>query len=95
MTAEGSHPKNVHGERQTLLDLEAQQASKVGRLASAMPPCTLKLRRVMAGQGRILGDPGNRRPSGPEMLHKLAPALPAWSSESARSTPAWPTTSRW
>jgi hypothetical protein len=56
-------------------------------LASAV-----ELGRVMAEQGRILRSPANRRPSGPEVLHKLAPALQAWSSESARLKPNRPTT---
>jgi hypothetical protein len=38
----------------------------------------------MAEQTRILGDPANRRLSGPEVLEKLAPALQAASGESAR-----------
>jgi hypothetical protein len=56
--------------------------------ATAMFASAVMMGRVMAEQGRILGDPANRSQSGPEMLHKLAPALQAGSSESARLDPA-------
>jgi hypothetical protein len=52
--------------------------------ANAMLASTVKLRRALAEQGRILRDPANRRLSGPEVLEKLAPALRAGSGESAR-----------
>jgi hypothetical protein len=52
--------------------------------ANAMLASTLKLRRAVAEQGRILRDPANRRLSGPEVLERLAPSLQAGSSESAR-----------
>jgi hypothetical protein len=55
--------------------------------ATAMLASTVTLRRVMAEQGRILGDLANRRLSGPEVFQKVALALRAWSSESARFTP--------
>jgi hypothetical protein len=51
---------------------------------NAMLPSAVRLRGVMAEQTRILGDPANRRLSGPEVLEKLAPALQAASGGSAR-----------
>jgi hypothetical protein len=52
--------------------------------ASAMLASPVELGRVMAEQGRILGDPAHRRPSGPESLQRFAPALQAETSGSAR-----------
>jgi hypothetical protein len=52
--------------------------------ANAMLASAVKLRGVMAEQGRVLRDSANRRLSGPQVLQKLAPSLRAGSSESAR-----------
>jgi len=54
----------------------------------------VELGRVMAEQGRILGDPAHRRPSGPEALQRFAPALQAGASGSARFDVPEPTTGR-
>jgi hypothetical protein len=52
--------------------------------ANAMLASAMRLRGAVAEQGRILGDPVNRRLSGREVLERLAPALRAGSGESAR-----------
>jgi hypothetical protein len=52
--------------------------------ANAMLAAAVNLRRAAVDQGRILRDPANRRLSGREVLHKVAPALQAGSSESDR-----------
>ena len=52
--------------------------------ANAMLASAVQLRGALAEQDRILRDPANRRLSGPEVLERVAPALRAWSGESAR-----------
>jgi hypothetical protein len=52
--------------------------------ATAMRASAVKLRGALAEQGRVLRNPADRRLSGPEVLQKLARALRAWSTESAR-----------
>jgi len=52
--------------------------------ANAMLASAVRLQRAVAEQGRILRDPANRRLSGPQVLERVAPALRAGSSESAR-----------
>jgi hypothetical protein len=52
--------------------------------ANAMLASAVGLREAVAAQGRILGDPANRRLSGRQLLERVAPALEAGSSESGR-----------
>ena len=52
--------------------------------ANAMLASAVRLRGAVAEQGRILRDPANRRLSGRQLLERVAPALEAGSSESAR-----------
>jgi hypothetical protein len=52
--------------------------------ANAMLASTIKLRRALAEQARILRNPSTRRLAGPEVLEQLAPWLQAGASESAR-----------
>jgi len=51
---------------------------------NAMPASAVRLRGAVAEQGRILRHPANRRLSGRQLLERVAPALEAGSSESAR-----------
>jgi hypothetical protein len=55
----------------------------VGR-ANAMLAGAVRLRGIVAEQGRILRDPANRGLSGRKVLARVAPALRAGSSESDR-----------
>jgi hypothetical protein len=52
--------------------------------ANVMLASAVRLQVAVAEQERILRDPANRRLSGREVLQKVAPALQAGSSESAR-----------
>jgi len=52
--------------------------------ANVMLASAVRLRGAVAEQGRILGDPVNRRLSGREVLERVAPALRAGSGESDR-----------
>jgi len=60
--------------------------------ANTMLASTVKLRRALAEQARILRDPTNRRLSGPEVLEKLAPWLQAGRASRPGSTGPWPIT---
>jgi hypothetical protein len=64
-----------------------RRSAAIVMLASAV-----ELGRVMAEHGRILPSPANRRPSGPEVLQKLAPRCRPGPASRPGSSPTWPTT---